>query len=167
MSSITTTTSLTSDEKLQITKKDLTRTNEIASNTIQRMKKLQIRLAQSLNRLDKQMENARDAVDSAFFVDDEDDEDDDTSNDNNGLSEKKRRQNNKVDKNNKRAISSSTMNFTFVQKSLHVNKNDQDQMKQKPVSRLSIAMLIRNPPMAALHTFITHHLNIGFEKFFS
>jgi hypothetical protein len=161
MSSITTTTSLTPDEKLQITKKDLIRTNEIASNTIQRMKKLQIRLAQSLNRLDKQMENARDAVDSAFYVDDEDD---DTSNDTNDLSEKKMRQNNTVDKNN--AKSSSTMNFSFVQKSLHVNKKDQDQMKQKPISRLSIAMLIRNPPITALHTFITHHLNIGFEKFY-
>ena len=46
---------MSGDEKLQMTKKDMQRTQEIAENTIQRMKKLQTRLAQSLNRLDKQM----------------------------------------------------------------------------------------------------------------
>ena len=57
---------------MKYTKQDMRKTQEIAENTLQRMKKLQIRLAQSLNKLDKQMDNARDAVESAFVIEEED-----------------------------------------------------------------------------------------------
>ena len=73
------------------------------------MKKLQIRLAKSLNRLDKQMDNARDAVENAFTIVDEDSSDNNNhvNNNNNNIS---------VNNNNK---TSSSMNFTFVQTSLN------------------------------------------------
>ena len=149
---------MSGDEKLQMTKKDMQRTQEIAENTIQRMKKLQIRLAQSLNRLDKQMDNARDAVENAFTIVDEDSSDNNNhvNNNNNNIS---------VNNNNK---TSSSMNFTFVQTSLHSNSNNDKlhKKKLKTPSKLSIAMLIRNPPIIATHTFIKYHLNLGFEKIY-
>ena len=132
------------EARVEYTKQDMRKTQEIAENTLQRMKKLQIRLAQSLNKLDKQMDNARDAVESAFVIEEDDGD---------GLDEPTGR----------RTLSStSTMNFDHIETSLQFG--DGSNVKVEPETRLAIAMLIRRPPILATHTFIWYHLGLGFDR---
>eukprot|EP00944_MAST-04C_sp_MAST-4C-sp1_P005511 g5511.t1 len=134
------------EARVKYTKQDMRKTQEIAENTLQRMKKLQIRLAQSLNKLDKQMDNARDAVESAFVIEEED---------GCGLDEPIGRCT---------LSSTSTMNFDHLETSLQCG--DGSNVKVEPETRLAIAMLIRRPPILATHTFIKFHLALGFDKIY-
>ena len=134
------------EERVMYTKQEMRKTQEIAENTLQRMKKLQIRLAQSLNKLDRQMDNARDAVESAFVV--EEDDCDDREGSTVGCT----------------ASCRSTTNFAHLETSLQCG--DGSNVKAQPETRLAIAMLIRRPPISATHTFIRYHLGLGFNKIY-
>merc|ERR1712023_405505 len=92
------------------------------------------------------MDNARDAVESAFVIEEED---------GCGLDEPTGRCT---------LSSTSTMNFDHLETSLQCG--DGSNVKVEPETRLAIAMLIRRPPILATHTFIKYHLALGFDKIY-